>query len=299
MFLSMNVYCTDDFSRHKNTFQTPATAKVVGTMKEIPNSNPPCIFLMYFCNIQINKKNGYYQIFHVVIVVGTRHALSLQRKQNTFIMTQVLGLTFNSFQENMYLVYDDTGECVIFDPGCNSTEEQNTLVEVIESKKLKPVRLINTHCHLDHVFGNHFVAKTYGLELEIHEGEVPVLEAVPRVCKMYGIPMMHQSPEAGRFIEVGETIEFGASKLEVLFTPGHSPASLSFYCAEAGFVIAGDVLFMQSIGRTDLPGGDMATLLRSIREQIFPLGDDVKVFPGHGPMTTVGYEKLNNPFLTS
>ena len=212
-------------------------------------------------------------------------------------MTQVLGLTFNVFQENTYLVYDDTGECIIFDPGCNSLEEQESLVEVIDSKGLKPVRLINTHCHIDHVFGNHFVAEKYDLVLEIHEGEVPVLEAVPRICEAYGIPMMQQSPDAGRFIQAGDTVEFGTSKLVALFTPGHSPASLSFYCKEAGFVIAGDVLFRQSIGRTDLPGGDMATLSKSIREQLFPLGDEVNVFPGHGPMTTIGYEKMNNPFV--
>jgi len=212
-------------------------------------------------------------------------------------MTQVLGLTFNSFQENMYIVYDDTGECVIFDPGCNSVEEQNVLVKAIEGKGLKPVRLINTHCHLDHVFGNHFVSEKYGLPLEIHKGEVPVLAAVPQVCKMYGIPMMHQSPDASAFIEAGEIIEFGETKLKVLFTPGHSPASLSFYCEAAKFVIAGDVLFMQSIGRTDLPGGDMETLLRSIRTEFFTLNDEVKVFPGHGPMTTVGHEKVHNPFL--
>jgi len=212
-------------------------------------------------------------------------------------MTHVLGLTFNDFQENMYLVYDNTGECVIFDPGCNSVAEEEKLAKTIENKGLTPVRLINTHCHLDHVFGNHFVAKKYGLMLEIHKGEVPVLEAVPRVCEMYGIPMLHKSPDPGGFIETGDVIQFGDTELKVLFTPGHSPASLSFYCEKDKFVIAGDVLFMQSIGRTDLPGGDYDTLIRSIREQIFPLDDDVKVYPGHGLATTVGYEKLNNPFL--
>jgi len=212
-------------------------------------------------------------------------------------MTHVLGLTFNTFQENMYLVYDDTGECVIFDPGCNSVLEQDELAKTIENKGLTPVRLINTHCHLDHVFGNHFVANTYDLPLEIHKGEVPVLEAVPRVCKAYGIPMMNESPTPGGFIEVGEVVKFGETELKVLFTPGHSPASLSFYCEKDKFVIAGDVLFMQSIGRTDLPGGDFDTLIQSIREQLFTLPDDVQVYPGHGPATTIGYEKLNNPFL--
>ncbi len=211
-------------------------------------------------------------------------------------MADVLTFTYNSFQENTYLIYDKTGECVVIDPGCNSDAERADLVGQIEKHNLKPVRLINTHCHVDHVFGNKFIADTYNLPLEIHRGEIPVLEAVPMVCKMYNVPYT-PSPDPGKFIEEGDIIQFGETKLETLFTPGHSPASISFYCAASDFVIAGDVLFMQSIGRTDLPGGDMDTLLNSIRTKLFPLGDAVKVYPGHGPATTVGYEKVNNPFL--
>ena len=214
-------------------------------------------------------------------------------------MAYVAGLTFNPFQENTYVVYDQTGECIIFDPGCNNSQEEDQLVQFIESKNLKPVRLINTHCHIDHVFGNAFVAEKYQLPLEIHEGELAVLKSVPMVAQMYNIPMPSPSPEPGRFIAEGEHIEFGNTILQTLFTPGHSPASLSFYCEADQFIIAGDVLFQGSIGRTDLPGGDFKLLIKNIREKFFTLPDAVKVYPGHGPSTTVGFEKKNNPFFES
>jgi glyoxylase-like metal-dependent hydrolase (beta-lactamase superfamily II) len=212
-------------------------------------------------------------------------------------MTYVVGLTFNPFQENTYIVYDDTKSCVIFDPGCLQNAEQQALVDKINELGLTPVRLINTHCHLDHVFGNKFVSEKYQLPLEIHEGELQVLKAAPVAAQMYGIPYPELSPDPGSYIKEGEVIEFGETKLQALFTPGHSPASLSFYCEAASFVIAGDVLFQGSIGRTDLPGGDYDTLIKSIREQMFTLPDNVEVYPGHGPSTTIGFEKKHNPFF--
>lgn len=212
-------------------------------------------------------------------------------------MAAVVQLTFNPFQENTFIVYDQTKECIIFDPGCLEVHEQEHLAAEIARLGLRPVRLINTHCHLDHVFGNKFVADTYGLALEIHRDELPVLESVPRVCAMYGLPLPEPSPMPGRFIEAGELVTFGHTTLEVRLTPGHSPASLSFYCADSGFVIAGDVLFYESIGRTDLPGGDFDTLIHSIREHYLSLDDATVVYPGHGPATTVGHERVHNPFL--
>lgn len=205
--------------------------------------------------------------------------------------------TFNPFQENTYVLFDETGECAIFDPGCFEGHERLELDNFITSRQLKPVRLINTHCHLDHVYGNNFCARSYGLELEIHKGELPVLEAVPRVSQMYGIPYPDPSPMPTKFIEEGDVIEFGNTQLEAIFTPGHSPASLSFFNRENNVLIAGDVLFRESIGRTDLPGGSFEVLEKSIQEKIYPLGDEVKVYPGHGPDTTVGWEKKNNPFV--
>ena len=214
-------------------------------------------------------------------------------------MAQVLKLTYNPFQENTYVVYDDTNECVIFDPGCYTKEEKQHLVEEIERKGLRPVRLINTHCHIDHVFGNLFVAEKYQLGLEIHRGELELLKAAPQSAMFFGIPNAGPlSPEPEKFIEEGDVIEFGQTRLEAILTPGHSPASLSFFCEKDSFIIAGDVLFYGSIGRTDLPGGDFKTLINSITQKLFPLGDDVVVYSGHGPDTNIGYERMHNPFLT-
>lgn len=212
-------------------------------------------------------------------------------------MTQVQVFEFNPFAENTYVVYDETGECAIFDPGCYTALEREIMQQFIENNTLRPVRLINTHCHLDHVFGNAFVANTWGIGLEIHAGELPVLERFPQVCQMYGVPFSEESPAPARFIEAGDVISFGNTRLEVLFTPGHSPASISFYDRTNGYVIAGDVLFLESIGRTDLPGGDFDTLLSSIRTRLFTLPDETLVYPGHGPATTIRHEKEYNPFL--
>jgi hydroxyacylglutathione hydrolase len=212
-------------------------------------------------------------------------------------MTLVATFTFNPFQENTYILYDDSKECIIIDPGCYDEGEKLELAVFIEQNGLKPVRLINTHCHIDHVFGNHFIITKYNLPLEIHEGELSVLNAVQQVSMMYGIPFDDPIPIVDKFIKEGEIIKFGNSKLEAIFTPGHSPASLSFYCKEAGFLIAGDVLFYGSIGRTDLPGGNFNTLISSIKDKLFQLGDDVEVYPGHGQKTTIGFEKRTNPFL--
>lgn len=212
-------------------------------------------------------------------------------------MTQVAYFEFSPFAENTYVVYDESGECAIFDPGCYTVQERDVLRQFIEEKSLRPVRLINTHCHLDHVFGNRFVADTWGLGLEIHVEELPLLQRFPQVCQMYGLPFSEEPPAPARFIEAGEEVAFGHTRLRTLLTPGHSPASLSFYCAEAGFVLAGDVLFLESIGRTDLPGGNHDLLLRSIRTQLFTLPDETVVYPGHGDPTTIRHEKEYNPFL--
>lgn len=204
--------------------------------------------------------------------------------------------TFNPFQENTYILYDETGDCVIVDPGCSTKKEENTLDEYIVTQNLKPVRLINTHCHIDHILGNKHVSEKYNLGLEIHEGELEVLNSGTMVSEMYGIGY-DPSPSPSRFIKENEIISFGNTKLESILTPGHSPASLSFFNKKANILIAGDVLFRESIGRTDLPGGSMETLLLSIKNHVLTLGDQVLVFPGHGPKTTIGHERVNNPFL--
>ncbi len=212
-------------------------------------------------------------------------------------MVKVVTFTFNPFQENTYILYDETKECIIFDPGCSNLTEKQQLVDFIEENELKPIRLINTHCHLDHIFGNKFIAEKYNLKLEIHKEELPVLTYASRAAAMYGVAI-EPSPAPGHFIKEGELITFGNSQLETLLTPGHSPASLTFYSKEDQFIIAGDVLFRGSIGRTDLPGGDFDTLINSIRTKLFVLPDEVKVYPGHMQATTIGFEKRNNPFLS-
>jgi len=209
---------------------------------------------------------------------------------------EVAQFTFNAFQENTYVLYDESSECVIIDPGCNNNDEREQLVRFITDNHLKPVRLINTHCHIDHVLGNKFVADKYGLLLEAHEGEIPVLETNETVSSMYGIPYT-KSPAIGKFIEEDIDYTFGNTVLRTIFTPGHSPASLSFYEASTKVLIAGDTLFQMSIGRTDLPGGDYDTLIRNIKEKLLILPEETIVYSGHGPTTTIGKEKATNPFL--
>ncbi|MBB4078953.1 glyoxylase-like metal-dependent hydrolase (beta-lactamase superfamily II) [Lewinella aquimaris] len=213
-------------------------------------------------------------------------------------MTNVLALTQNPVQENTYLVYDtDTKEAIIFDPGCFTPAEERELVATIDELGLKPVHLINTHCHFDHVFGNAFVMDRYGLKLGIHPLEEQVLEAAPMIVQAYGMPPMTPSPKPDYFINEGDTVSLGETTFEVLFCPGHSPGSICFYNRTEGYVIAGDVLFRRSIGRTDLPLGDHDALIGSILTKLMPLPDETVVYPGHGPSTTIGEERRENPFL--
>lgn len=208
----------------------------------------------------------------------------------------VANFTCNPFQENGYILYDDTKECIVIDPGCYTPEEEKQYSAFIEDNNLKPVRLVNTHCHLDHICGNRYIATKYDLQLEAHSLETDLLDAAPQQGKMYGFPLT-PSPDITHQLDDLKDLTFGSTKLQLLFTPGHSPGSISLYHAESNQVIAGDVLFHLGIGRTDLPGGDYDTLLQSIRTELFTLPDKTKVYSGHGPATTVGYEKINNPFF--
>jgi len=211
-------------------------------------------------------------------------------------MITIQQFTFNPYQENTYVLYDETGECVIIDPGMHNGPEQNALVSWIKETRLKPVLLLNTHCHIDHVFGNRFVFDQWGLKPQFHKGELPVLQAVPAYAPQMGMSY-ELSPEPEVYLGETGTVVFGNSELELIFAPGHSPAHLCFYAKDDNFLIGGDVLFYSSIGRTDLPGGNHQQLLNSIRENIFVLPDSVEVYPGHGQSTTIGFEKKHNPFL--
>jgi glyoxylase-like metal-dependent hydrolase (beta-lactamase superfamily II) len=212
-------------------------------------------------------------------------------------MAKVKAFVNNPYQENTYLLYDESGECVIIDPGMYTATEQNVVVNFIKDNDLKPVLLLNTHCHIDHVLGNKFVFDKYGLKPQFNIGESVVLEAVVAYAPQMGI-RYEVSPLPDEYLPETGSIHFGNTTLELIFAPGHSPAHLCFYDGAANILIGGDVLFRLSIGRTDLPGGNFAQLINNITTKLFVLPDDCTVYPGHGPETTIGYEKRNNPFLT-
>ncbi len=211
-------------------------------------------------------------------------------------MLNIKSFVFSPIQENTYLLYNEFKQCIIIDPGCYFDAEKDQLTQFIKESGLKPEMLLNTHCHLDHVFGNKYVADTYNLKPQIHEGEKPVLEYAPVSALMYNMPFDNYTGEL-IFLKEGDVIKLGDDELKVIFAPGHSPAHICFYCAKQNFIIGGDVLFYRSIGRTDLPGGDHELLLKNIREKLFVLPDETKVYSGHGPVTTIGEEKKENPFL--
>jgi glyoxylase-like metal-dependent hydrolase (beta-lactamase superfamily II) len=212
-------------------------------------------------------------------------------------MMTIQQFTFNPLQENTYVIYTEKGECCIIDPGCYSINERNELKNFIYEHQLRPKYLLNTHCHFDHLFGNKFIRDEYALSVHFHSKEKTVFDNAPMAGLMWGMPFEHYKGEV-IYIDEENTILLGSDKFEILFTPGHSPGSISFYCRDQEFVIGGDVLFKTGIGRTDLPGGNFEVLINSIQNKLFQLPDEVVVYPGHGPSTTIGYEKTHNPFLT-
>jgi hydroxyacylglutathione hydrolase len=211
-------------------------------------------------------------------------------------MLTVKSFEFSPIQENTYILYNEFNDCIIIDPGCYYDAEKDQLVAFLTENKLKPSMLINTHCHLDHIFGNKFIAEKYNLTLQMHENEKPVLAFASTSGLMYNLPFDNYE---GDFIYLneGDTLKLGDDELQILLTPGHSPGSLSFYSPKNNFVIGGDVLFKNSIGRSDLPGGNHEQLIKSIKEKLLVLPTDTIVYSGHGPATTIGEEKKNNPYL--
>jgi len=211
-------------------------------------------------------------------------------------MFQVKAFVFSPIQENTYLLYNEHGSAILIDPGCYYQDERETLADFISENRLKPVFLLNTHCHLDHVFGNRWVHESYGLSLYLHPKERPVLEMAPASGLMWNLPFdQYTGPLLD--LEPGTSIDLGEDQLEILFAPGHSPGHICFYCRRQGFLIGGDVLFRESIGRTDLPGGNHAQLISSIQTQLMPLPEETIVYSGHGIQTTIGHERRYNPFL--
>ncbi|MCB0807223.1 MAG: MBL fold metallo-hydrolase [Bacteroidales bacterium] len=211
-------------------------------------------------------------------------------------MISIKKFVFNPFQENTYILYDETKECIIIDPGCMEQHEQNELAVFISANDLKPVKLIYTHCHIDHVVGNNFVCETYDLKPEIHKAGLHFLQNSHNQAKVYGF-VMQKNIEPDSCFDHGDIIRFGNSELKVVYTPGHVDGHVCFINTAQRFVITGDVLFKDSIGRTDFPTGDFDKLMHSIHNHLFTLEDDFKVYCGHGPETSIGYEKVNNPFI--
>ena len=212
-------------------------------------------------------------------------------------MLKIKSFVFSPIQENTYILFNELNECMIIDPGCYFPEEKDELKAFITQSGLTPRMLLNTHCHLDHVFGNQFVAETYDLTLQLHEKEKALLDYAPTSGLMYNMPFDNY---AGKYIYLkeGNPIKLGEDELQVIEAPGHSPGHICFYNALQNFIISGDVLFNRSIGRTDLPGGSHQILLKNIREKLFVLPDQTVVYSGHGPVTTIGEEKRYNPFLS-
>lgn len=211
-------------------------------------------------------------------------------------MLTIRTFTFNPYQENTYLLYNELGNAIIVDPGMYEEREKKEFLTFVDYHGINPKSLLNTHCHIDHVLGNHFVNENFDLLPQFHEEEIPTLVAVQNYAPQMGF-RYDISPIGKAFLQDGDQITLDNDELEVILAPGHSPAHICFYCSAQKFLIGGDVLFRNSIGRTDLPGGNHQQLLNSIKKRLYTLPDDTIVYPGHGPSTTIGFEKNSNPYI--
>ena len=209
---------------------------------------------------------------------------------------QIKSFVFNPFMENTYVVSDEHKNAIIIDPGCYTKEEQATLTDYIDLNELIPKLIVNTHCHIDHVLGNTFVQNRYDLEIWAHQKEIAQLESVKVYAPNYGFHE-YQPSTISKLLEEGDVVKLGNHGFEVLFVPGHAPGHIALLHKDSNVCFSGDVLFRQSIGRTDLPGGDYDTLIESIHSKLFPLEEQLTIYSGHGEPTTIGYEKKHNPFL--
>lgn len=204
---------------------------------------------------------------------------------------------FNPIQENTYVVWDSTGECAVIDAGNLSVREDNALVNFITEHKLRPVLALNTHGHFDHIAGVEFLRTTYDIPFAMSGKDAFLLGAAASSARMYGVEVREAPAKIDRDLDSLTEIGFGDTRFEIIATPGHTPGHVSFYEPQSKTLFTGDTLFRESIGRTDLPGGDYSWIMRSIIEKILPLSDETKVYPGHGDQTTIGHESLYNPFI--
>jgi hydroxyacylglutathione hydrolase len=212
-------------------------------------------------------------------------------------MLKIEKFVFNPFQENTFVVYSEDKKCIIVDAGCYSQEERQVIENFVFDNELEVQVLLNTHCHVDHVFGNAYFVDKYKVELAAHKDEEFLNNSATDHAITFGLSFKDVA-KITRFIEDNDKIKIGESILEVLHVPGHSPGGVAFYAKEEGFLIAGDILFKNSIGRTDLPGGSYETLIDGIKNKLMTLPDETIVYPGHGDETTIKIEKESNPFLT-
>ncbi|HRO41912.1 MAG TPA: MBL fold metallo-hydrolase [Flavipsychrobacter sp.] len=211
-------------------------------------------------------------------------------------MLQLQSFTFNPFQENTYIISNEKNQCWIIDPGMYDTTETNHLITHIDHNHLTPQAIINTHTHIDHIFGVQPLKDRYNIPFHIHHADLPVLQNAPAAAAMFGL-QLSAPPQPYSFIDHHQPLHLGTHTLHITHTPGHSPGSISLYYPEGNWVISGDVRFRNSIGRTDLPGGNHHTLLSSIRTPLLPLPPHTTVYSGHGPTTTIAEEIKHNPFL--
>lgn len=205
-------------------------------------------------------------------------------------------LCFNPFSENTFVIWNSEMECIILDPGCAGPSEERILTDFIREQKLRPIGIWLTHCHIDHVLGLHFCTNNWNIPFYLHSLEEESLRAVEVYAPAYGFQHFRLPESRGIFIDEG-TISLGNEDFQVLFVPGHSPGHLAFYHNASGKIWSGDVLFYESIGRTDLPGGDFGVLSKSIRSRLYELPESTVVYPGHGPETRIGHERMHNHFV--
>ncbi len=213
-------------------------------------------------------------------------------------MLKIKSFEFNMFPVNCYVVWDDeTLQAAVIDAGCYYKEEQQTLKKFITDNQLTVVHLLNTHLHLDHVFGNAFMLREFGLSTEASEKDAFLLPRIGEYCRMFGFPLNEDPPAMGKSLADGDKVQIGQQELKVIAVPGHSPGGLVFYSESQQCIFSGDVLFRGSIGRADLEGGNFEQLRDGVMSRLLVLPDETVVYPGHGSTTTIGYEKMNNPFF--
>lgn len=212
-------------------------------------------------------------------------------------MLQIQRFVCNPFQENCYVVSDETNEAVIIDCGAYDQAERKAITRYIEEKKLKPVHLLVTHAHIDHNFGNNTIYEAFGLKPEVEADDEQLINMLPQQAQaIAGVELDYKMPPVGKYLRETDTISFGSHTFTLLHTPGHTPGGVFYYCKEEKVAFSGDTLFRGSIGRTDLPGGNSFLIIQSLR-MIAQLPDDTTILPGHGQQTTIGYELRSNPYM--